>query len=155
MLASKVSFPTGYTGCCSYLYSIPTQCSWTFIYSHACFGLRNNDHLDFSFVMFFTFVNAVKAFPKDDPTKPCKLTAFLGYKAGMTHIVREVDKPGSSKFVLFLGWLWSPQEVSFGCPLLSVLTVSCIIRMTFLFWVIFLWPWLTMFTKGFYSKLFH
>ncbi|KAK4405076.1 60S ribosomal protein L3-1 [Sesamum angolense] len=26
----------------------------------------------------------VKAFPKDDPTKPCKLTAFLGYKAGMT-----------------------------------------------------------------------
>lgn len=44
------------------------------------------------------FVNyAVKAFPKDDPTKPCKLTAFLGYKAGMTHIVREVEKPGSSK----------------------------------------------------------
>lgn len=40
---------------------------------------------------------AVKAFPKDDPTKPCKLTAFLGYKAGMTHIVREVEKPGSSK----------------------------------------------------------
>jgi len=37
----------------------------------------------------------VKAFPKDDPTKPCKLTAFLGYKAGMTHIVREVEKPGS------------------------------------------------------------
>ncbi|XP_016743064.1 60S ribosomal protein L3-2-like [Gossypium hirsutum] len=23
----------------------------------------------------------VKAFPKDDPSKPCKLTAFLGYKA--------------------------------------------------------------------------
>ncbi|XP_074344273.1 cathepsin B-like protease 3 isoform X2 [Apium graveolens] len=22
----------------------------------------------------------VKAFPKDDPTKPCKLTAFFGYK---------------------------------------------------------------------------
>ncbi|KAG4163498.1 hypothetical protein ERO13_D01G175001v2 [Gossypium hirsutum] len=37
----------------------------------------------------------VKAFPKDDPTKPCRLTAFLGYKAGMTHIVREVEKPGS------------------------------------------------------------
>lgn len=41
---------------------------------------------------------AVKAFPKDDPTKPCRLTAFLGYKAGMTHIVRDVEKPGSSKF---------------------------------------------------------
>ncbi|KAL8553722.1 hypothetical protein ACS0TY_002133 [Phlomoides rotata] len=37
----------------------------------------------------------VKAFPKDDPTKACSLTAFLGYKAGMTHIVREVEKPGS------------------------------------------------------------
>ncbi|XP_010473364.1 PREDICTED: 60S ribosomal protein L3-2 [Camelina sativa] len=37
----------------------------------------------------------VKAFPKDDPRKPCRLTSFLGYKAGMTHIVREVEKPGS------------------------------------------------------------
>ena len=37
----------------------------------------------------------MKAFPKDDPNKPCKLTAFLGYKAGMTHIVRDVEKPGS------------------------------------------------------------
>lgn len=37
----------------------------------------------------------VKAFPKDDPSKPIHLTAFLGFKAGMTHIVREVDKPGS------------------------------------------------------------
>ncbi|KAJ4878308.1 60S ribosomal protein L3-1 [Raphanus sativus] len=39
----------------------------------------------------------VKAFPKDDQTKPCKFTAFMGYKAGMTHIVRDVEKPGSSK----------------------------------------------------------
>jgi large subunit ribosomal protein L3e len=37
----------------------------------------------------------VKAFPKDDPSKPPHLTAFIGYKAGMSHIVREVDKPGS------------------------------------------------------------
>ncbi|KHN70773.1 60S ribosomal protein L3, partial [Toxocara canis] len=37
----------------------------------------------------------VKAFPKDDPTKPIHLTAFIAFKAGMTHIVREVDKPGS------------------------------------------------------------
>jgi len=37
----------------------------------------------------------VKAFPKDDQSKPVHLTAFMGYKAGMTHIVREVDKPGS------------------------------------------------------------
>jgi len=39
----------------------------------------------------------VKAFPKDDPSKPVHLTAFMGYKAGMTHVVREVDRPGSSE----------------------------------------------------------
>jgi len=37
----------------------------------------------------------VKTFPADDATKPCHLTAFMGYKAGMTHIVRDCDKPGS------------------------------------------------------------
>merc|ERR1712045_991229 len=37
----------------------------------------------------------VKAFPKDDSSKPCHLTAFIGYKAGMTHIAREADRPGS------------------------------------------------------------
>ncbi|KAG8474502.1 hypothetical protein CXB51_031164 [Gossypium anomalum] len=38
---------------------------------------------------------SVKAFPKYDHTKPCRLTAFLGYKARITHIVREVENPGS------------------------------------------------------------
>ncbi|WKY01375.1 hypothetical protein Q1695_015404 [Nippostrongylus brasiliensis] len=42
-----------------------------------------------------TYRGRIKAFPKDDPSKPIHLTAFLGYKAGMTHIVRDVDKPGS------------------------------------------------------------
>jgi large subunit ribosomal protein L3e len=37
----------------------------------------------------------VKSFPRDDQSKPCHLTAFMGYKAGMTHIVREMDKLGS------------------------------------------------------------
>ena len=37
----------------------------------------------------------VKAFPKDDPSKPVHMTCFLGFKAGMTHIVREADRPGS------------------------------------------------------------
>merc|ERR1711935_1153847 len=37
----------------------------------------------------------VKAFPKDDQTKPPHLTAFMGYKAGMTHIMRESNKPGA------------------------------------------------------------
>ena len=38
----------------------------------------------------------VKAFPKDDSSVAPHFTAFLGYKAGMTHIVREVDRPASS-----------------------------------------------------------
>jgi len=37
----------------------------------------------------------IRSFPRDDPKKACHLTAFMGYKAGMTHIVREADKPGS------------------------------------------------------------
>lgn len=37
----------------------------------------------------------IKAFPKDDKSKKPHLTAFLGYKAGTTHIVREANKPGS------------------------------------------------------------
>merc|ERR1719295_1988148 len=36
-----------------------------------------------------------KAFPRDRKTDTPHLTAFMGYKAGMTHIVREVDRPGS------------------------------------------------------------
>lgn len=37
----------------------------------------------------------VKSFPKDDASKEVHLTAFMGYKAGMTHICRDVDKPGA------------------------------------------------------------
>jgi large subunit ribosomal protein L3e len=37
----------------------------------------------------------VRSFPRDDPTKAPHLTAFLGYKAGCTHVLREVNKPGS------------------------------------------------------------
>merc|ERR1712070_1159518 len=39
----------------------------------------------------------VRKFPRDDTSKPCHLTAFMGYKAGMSHIVRDVDKPGSKQ----------------------------------------------------------
>jgi len=37
----------------------------------------------------------VKSFPQDDPKKPLHLTATLGYKAGMTTIVRDLDRPGA------------------------------------------------------------
>merc|ERR1711976_205979 len=36
----------------------------------------------------------VKAFAKDNQAYPCHLTAFMGYKAGCTHILRDVNKPG-------------------------------------------------------------
>lgn len=38
---------------------------------------------------------AACSFPKDDPKKPVHLTAAMGYKAGMTTIVRDLDRPGA------------------------------------------------------------
>jgi len=37
----------------------------------------------------------IRSFPKDDAKQQPHLTAFMGYKAGMTHVLREVNKPGS------------------------------------------------------------
>jgi len=37
----------------------------------------------------------VRSFPKDVQSQKPHLTAFMGFKAGMTHVLREVDKPGS------------------------------------------------------------
>ena len=36
----------------------------------------------------------IKTFPADDQSLPPHFTAFLGFKAGMTHVVRELDRPG-------------------------------------------------------------
>merc|ERR1712136_590640 len=61
----------------------------------------------------------VKAFPKDDPSKPCHLTAFISYKAGMTHVVREVDRPGSKvnkkEVVDAVTILETPPMIVIGC----------------------------------------
>nr|XP_029501240.1 60S ribosomal protein L3-like [Oncorhynchus nerka] len=35
-----------------------------------------------------------RSWPQDDPSQPVHLTAFMGYKAGMTHILREVHRTG-------------------------------------------------------------
>jgi large subunit ribosomal protein L3e len=37
----------------------------------------------------------VRSFPKDDPSKDPHLTAFMAYKAGMSHVVRDVNRPAS------------------------------------------------------------
>ena len=58
----------------------------------------------------------VKCFPKDNPAKDCHLTAFMGYKAGMTHVVREVDRQGSSMFFLSL--------TRFFCLILSFIFIA-------------------------------
>jgi len=41
------------------------------------------------------FRGRIRSFPRDDAKKACHLTAFAGFKAGMTHVMREVDRPGS------------------------------------------------------------
>lgn len=52
----------------------------------------------------------VKSFPKDKPSAPVHLTAFVAYKAGMTHIVREADRPGSSKYIHRLPMIFKWQH---------------------------------------------
>ncbi len=37
----------------------------------------------------------INIFPKDDASKAPHFTAFMSYKAGMTHIVHDVDMAGS------------------------------------------------------------
>jgi len=37
----------------------------------------------------------VKAFPQDDNSQECHMTAFIAYKAGMTHVLRELTRPQS------------------------------------------------------------
>ena len=39
----------------------------------------------------------IRHFPKDDKSKPVHLTAFMGYKAGMTHTVRYFEKREGKK----------------------------------------------------------
>merc|ERR1712117_895862 len=53
-----------------------------------------------------------KSFPKDDASQPIHLTAFIGFKAGMTHVVREAEKPGSAinkKEVGVTGYINTPD----------------------------------------------
>ena len=38
----------------------------------------------------------IRAFPRDSATQKPHLTAFMGYKAGMTHVVRFVERVGSN-----------------------------------------------------------
>jgi ribosomal protein L3 len=54
------------------------------------------------------------------------LTAFLGYKAGMTHIVRDVEKPGSSEFLTILCLISMNRSVG-ETGVTAVFCFTCII----------------------------
>ena len=41
----------------------------------------------------------IRHFPKDDAKKPLHLTAFIGYKAGMTHVARHHEKREGKKII--------------------------------------------------------
>lgn len=41
----------------------------------------------------------IKAFERDDSSAPCHLTAFLSYKAGMTHVIRAKEVKAKSKMI--------------------------------------------------------
>merc|ERR1711990_141297 len=41
----------------------------------------------------------IRSYPKDDKSKPVHLTAFMGYKAGMTHCVRYLEKKEGKKTI--------------------------------------------------------
>ena len=41
----------------------------------------------------------IRSFPRDDASKPIHLTAFVGYKAGMTHVVKYQERREGKKTI--------------------------------------------------------
>ena len=41
----------------------------------------------------------IRSFPRDDKSKPIHLTAFCGYKAGMTHVVKFQERREGKKTI--------------------------------------------------------
>jgi len=41
----------------------------------------------------------IRHFPRDDAAKPIHLTAFVGYKAGMTHVVKYFERREGKKVI--------------------------------------------------------
>jgi len=41
----------------------------------------------------------IRHFPRDDASKPIHLTAFMGYKAGMTHVVKYFERREGKKVI--------------------------------------------------------
>ena len=89
-LWDRLAAPPGETPALTYLPSRPQ--------SHRKFSAPRHGHLGFlPHKRSHRHRGKVKTWPRDDPSQPVHLTAFLGYKAGMTHTLREVHRPGLSE----------------------------------------------------------
>merc|ERR1712199_9066 len=74
----------------------PARPSVLFVMSHRKFERPRHGSLGFLPKKRCTKTKGkIKAFPLDDAAQKPHLTAFMGYKAGSTHILRDVDKAGS------------------------------------------------------------
>lgn len=62
----------------------------------------------------------VRSFPKDDASKPVHLTAFMGYKAGMTHVARHHERREGKK--VFKKDIVEPVSI-IECPPLKIVGV--------------------------------
>merc|ERR1719464_370826 len=51
----------------------------------------------------------VRHWPKDDKSKPVHLTAFMGYKAGMTHCVKYQERREGMKIIGMVGYIETPR----------------------------------------------
>merc|ERR1712203_719538 len=51
----------------------------------------------------------VRHFPKDDKSKPVHLTAFMGFKAGMTHVVKYFERREPMKVIGMVGYIETPR----------------------------------------------
>merc|ERR1711936_920201 len=57
-----------------------------------------------------------KSYPKDDKSKAVHLTGFIGYKAGMSHVVRDLG-PRTPYVCSFLQNATSDKSLVFNCSL--------------------------------------
>jgi large subunit ribosomal protein L3e len=62
----------------------------------------------------------VRSFPKDDAKKPIHLTAFMGYKAGMTHVARHHERREGKK--VFKKDIVEPVSI-IECPPIKIVGV--------------------------------
>lgn len=61
--------------------------------SHRKFSCPRKGHLGFGLRKRTRhFRGRIRSFPRDDASKACHFTAFGGFKAGMTHILRDVNR---------------------------------------------------------------